>query len=305
MSEITAAKVKELREKSGAGMMDAKKALQENNGDMEAAIDFLRTKGLAKAEKKSSRTAAEGLVAIISQGTSGAVVEVNSETDFVARNEKFQSFVKQVVEKATYVETKEELLNSDLGEKTVQDTLTNLIATVGENMGIRRMEKLSVTQGAVVGYVHNAVAPNLGKIGVLVALESSGDKAALETLGKQLAMHVAAAFPQCLDASSADQEALERERNIIRETALGEGKPAEIVEKMLEGRMKKYLKEICLMDQVFVMDGETVISDFLKNAEKEVGAPVELKAYSRIQLGEGIEKEEEDFAAEVSKVANG
>ncbi len=210
-----------------------------------------------------------------------------------------------MLKKPLAVETKEELLDADLDGKTVQDTLTNLIATVGENMGVRRMEKLSVSEGAVVGYVHNAVAPNLGKIGVLVALESSGDKAALEALGKQLAMHVAAAFPQCLDASSADQDALERERNIIRETALAEGKPAEIVEKMLEGRMKKYLKEICLMDQVFVMDGETVISDLVKNAEKEVGAPVELKAYSRIQLGEGIEKEEEDFAAEVSKVANG
>ncbi len=305
MSEITAAKVKELREKSGAGMMDAKKALQENNGDMEAAIDFLRTKGLAKAEKKSSRTAAEGLVAIVSEGTSGAVVEVNSETDFVARNEKFQEFVKSVANNATQVDSLDALMASDMNGKTVQDTITNLIATVGENMGVRRMEKLSVTDGAVVGYVHNAVAPNLGKIGVLVALESTGDKAALETLGKQLAMHVAAAFPQCLDAASADQDALERERNIIRETALGEGKPADIVEKMLEGRMKKYLKEICLMDQIFVMDGETSITDLLKNAEKEVGAPVKLKAYSRIQLGEGIEKEEEDFAAEVSKVANG
>ena len=304
MSEITAAKVKELREKSGAGMMDAKKALQENNGDMEASIDFLRKKGLAKAEKKSSRTAAEGLVAITSEGTTGAVVEVNSETDFVARNEQFQSFVKQVAQNALNSNDKDALMNTEIDGKTVDATITNLIATVGENMGVRRMEKLSVNDGAVVGYVHNAVAPNLGKIGVLVALESTGDKAALEALGKQLAMHVAAAFPQCLDAASADQDALERERNIIRETALGEGKPAEIVEKMLEGRMKKYLKEICLMDQIFVMDGETSITDLLKNAEKEVGAPVELKAYSRIQLGEGIEKEEEDFAAEVAKVAN-
>jgi len=305
MSEITAAKVKELREKSGAGMMDAKKALQETNGDMEAAVDFLRKKGLAKAEKKSSRTAAEGLVVITSQGTTGAVVEVNSETDFVARNDKFQSFVKQIAEKAMEVEDTDALMAADLGGKTVKDTLTDNIATIGENMSVRRMEKLSVTDGAVVGYVHNPVAPNLGKIGVLVALESTGDKAALEALGKQLAMHVAAAFPQCLNADQADQDALERERNIIRETALAEGKPAEIVEKMLEGRMKKYLKEICLMDQIFVIDGETSIADVVKNASNEVGAPVELKAYSRIQLGEGIEKEEEDFAAEVSKVANG
>ncbi|MEM7618293.1 MAG: translation elongation factor Ts [Pseudomonadota bacterium] len=305
MSEITAAKVKELREKSGAGMMDAKKALQETNGDMEAAVDFLRKKGLAKAEKKSSRTAAEGLVAIVSQGTTGAVVEVNSETDFVARNEQFQSFVKQIADTALTVEDTAALMGADLEGKSVQDTLTDNIATIGENMSVRRMEKLSVNDGAVVGYVHNPVAPNLGKIGVLVALESTGDKAALESLGKQLAMHVAAAFPQCLNAEQADQDALERERNIIRETALAEGKPADIVEKMLEGRMKKYLKEICLMDQIFVIDGETSIENVLKNAEKEVGAPVELKAYSRIQLGEGIEKEEEDFAAEVAKAANG
>jgi len=306
MTQITAASVKELREKSGAGMMDAKKALQETNGDMEAAIDFLRKKGMAKADKKSSRTAAEGLVAITSEGTTGAVVEVNSETDFVARNESFQGFVRDVAQNAMNVENTEELMNSDMNGKTVADTLTNLIATIGENMSVRRMEKLSVSEGAVVGYVHNAVAPNLGKIGVLVALESSGDEAALQALGKQLAMHVAAAFPQCLDASSADQAALERERNIIRETALAEGKPADIVEKMLDGRMKKYLKEICLMDQIFVMDGETSIANLLKNAEKEVGAPVTLKAYSRVQLGEGIEKvEEEDFAAEVSKMANG
>jgi elongation factor Ts len=305
MTQITASMVKELREKSGAGMMDAKKALEEVGGDMEAAVDFLRKKGLAKAEKKSSRTAAEGLVAIISEGTTGAVVEVNSETDFVARNEKFQNFVQAVAEKATQVENTEDLLAADMDGKSVKDTLTNLIATIGENMSIRRMEKLSVSEGAVVGYVHNAVAPNLGKIGVLVALESAGDKAALEALGKQLAMHVAAAFPQCLDADSADQAALERERNIIRETALAEGKPADIVEKMLDGRMKKYLKEICLMDQIFVIDGETSISDLVKNAAKEVGAPVTLKSYARVQLGEGIEKEEEDFAAEVAKAANG
>ena len=305
MTQITASMVKELREKSGAGMMDAKKALEENNGDMEASIDFLRKKGMAKADKKSSRTAAEGLVAIISNGTTGTVVEVNSETDFVAKNADFQTFVRNVSEKSLDVSNKEALMEVDYEGKTVADTLTNLIATIGEKMDVRRMEKLSVNDGAVVGYVHNAVAPNLGKIGVLVALESTGDKAKLEALGKQIAMHVAAAFPQCLDADSADQVALERERNIIRETALAEGKPAEIVEKMLDGRMKKYLKEICLMDQIFVIDGETSIRDLVKNAAGDVGAPVELKAYARVQLGEGIEKEEEDFAAEVNKVANG
>lgn len=305
MTQITAMMVKELREKSGAGMMDAKKALEEVGGNMEEAIDFLRKKGMAKADKKSSRTAAEGLVAIISNGTTGAVIEVNSETDFVARNEKFQTFVQNIAEKAMNVNDAAALMAADYEGKTVSDTLTNMIATIGEHMSVRRMDKLSVTDGAVVGYVHNAVAPNLGKIGVLVALESAGDKAKLEALGKQIAMHVAAAFPQCLDASSADQEALERERNIIRETALAEGKPADIVEKMLDGRMKKYLKEICLMDQIFVMDGETSIADLVKNAAKDVGAPVELKAYARYQLGEGIEKEVEDFAAEVGKVARG
>ena len=305
MTQITASMVKELREKSGAGMMDAKKALEEVGGDMEAAIDFLRKKGMAKADKKSSRTAAEGLVAIISNGTTGAVVEINSETDFVGRNEKFQNFVSQVAAKAIDAADVEALKSANMDRKTVADTLTNLVATIGENMAIRRMEKLSVNDGAVVGYVHNATAENLGKIGVLVALESTGDKAKLEELGKKLAMHVAAAFPQCLNAESADQDALERERNIIRETALAEGKPADIVEKMLDGRMKKYLKEICLMDQIFVMDGETSIADVVKNAEGEVGAPVELTGYVRFQLGEGIEKEVEDFAAEVAKAANG
>ena len=305
MTQVTASMVKELRDKSGAGMMDAKKALTEMNGDMEAAVDHLRKKGMAKADKKSSRTAAEGLVAIVSNGTTGAVVEINSETDFVARNEEFQKFVRNVADKALDVADKDALLNADYDGKTVADTLTNLVATIGEKMDVRRMEKLSVTDGVVAGYVHNAVATNLGKIGVMVALESTGDKAKLEALGKQIAMHVAAAFPQCLDSASADQVALERERNIIRETALAEGKPAEIVEKMLDGRMKKYLKEICLMDQIFVMDGETTIADTVKNAAADVGAPVELVAYARVQLGEGIEKQEEDFAAEVASVANG
>ena len=305
MTQITASMVKELREKSGAGMMDAKKALEEVNGDMEAAVDFLRKKGLAKAEKKSSRTAAEGLVAIVSEGTTGAVVEVNSETDFVARNEQFQTFVKNVAEKATNVENTEELMAADYEGKSVQETLTNLVATIGENMSIRRMEKLSVSEGSVVGYVHNAVAPNLGKIGVLVALESSGDKAALDALGKQIAMHVAAAFPKYLKRDDVDATEMEREKNVIREAALAEGKPAEIVEKMLDGRMRKFYEEICLLDQTFVIDGETKISKLLENAEKEVGAPVTLTSYARIQLGEGIEKEEEDFAAEVAKAANG
>lgn len=299
MTQITASMVKELREKSGAGMMDAKKALEETGGDMEAAVDFLRKKGLAKAEKKSSRTAAEGLVAIVAEGASGAVVEVNSETDFVARNDSFQAFVKEVAAKAMAMDNVEALQAAEA------DTLTNLIATIGENMSIRRMEKISVSNGAVVGYVHNATAPNLGKIGVLVGLESEGDAEKLQALGKQLAMHVAAAFPQFLNKESVDPAVLEREKSVIREQALAEGKPAEIVEKMLEGRVRKFCEEICLLEQKFVIDGETKISKLLEDAAADVGAPVTLTGYARVQLGEGIEKEEEDFAAEVAKAANG
>ncbi|MAZ76333.1 MAG: elongation factor Ts [Micavibrio sp.] len=304
MTQITASMVKELREKSGAGMMDAKKALQEVDGNMDEAVDLLRKKGMAKADKKSSRTAAEGLVAIVSEGTTGAIVEVNSETDFVARNDQFQGFVRSVAKNALDVNSTEELMTSDLDGKNVSDTITNLVATIGEHMNVRRMEKLTVSEGAVVGYVHNATAEGLGKIGVLVALESAGDQAVLSGLGKQLAMHVAAAFPKYLDRDSVDTAEMERERNVIREQALAEGKPAEIVEKMLEGRMRKFYEEICLLDQTFVIDGETKIAALLENAAKDVGAPVKLAAYARFQLGEGIEVVEEDFAAEVAAVAN-
>ncbi|MCB1556226.1 MAG: elongation factor Ts [Alphaproteobacteria bacterium] len=307
MSAITASMVKELREKTGAGMMDAKKALEEANGDMEVAVDALRTKGLAKAEKKSSRTAAEGLVAVAIDGQSGVVVEVNSETDFVARNEQFQAFVKQVAAIALKEESAVEALHeAQYGNgKSVRETLTENIATIGEHMTLRRTATLSVNPGVVVGYVHNAVAPNMGKIGVLVALQSAGDKEKLETLGKQLAMHVAAAFPRYLDRDSVDPSAAEREKNILREQALAEGKPAEIVEKMIDGRMRKFFEEICLLDQVFVVDGETRISELLKNATADIGAPVALVGYERFQLGEGIEKEETDFAAEVAAAVNG
>jgi len=304
MTQITASMVKELREKSGAGMMDAKKALQEVDGNMDEAVDLLRKKGMAKADKKSSRTAAEGLVAIVSEGTTGAIVEVNSETDFVARNDQFQGFVRSVAKNALDVNSTEELMTSDLDGKNVSDTITNLVATIGEHMNVRRMEKLTVSEGAVVGYVHNATAEGLGKIGVLVALESAGDQAVLSGLGKQLAMHVAAAFPKYLDRDSVDTAEMERERNVIREQALAEGKPAEIVEKMLEGRMRKFYEEICLLDQTFVIDGEIKIVALLENAAKDVGAPVKLAAYARFQLGEGIEVVEEDFAAEVAAVAN-
>ncbi|HEY0900954.1 MAG TPA: translation elongation factor Ts [Micavibrio sp.] len=307
MAEITASMVKELREKTGAGMMDAKKALTENGGDMEAAVDWLRKKGLATAAKKSGRTAAEGLVAVAISGTKAAVLEVNAETDFVARNDQFQGFVTKAAELALGANGDiNALANTSFdGAKTVQETLTNLIATIGENMGLRRTQTLSVNDGVVVGYVHNAINPGLGKIGVLVALESSGDKAKLETLGKQIAMHVAAANPQFLDTSSVTAEAVEREKSVLRDQALASGKPADIVEKMLEGRMRKFYEEICLLEQVYIMDGETKVSKVLENSAKEIGAPVKLAGYVRFQLGEGIEKAETDFAAEVASVVNG
>ena len=308
MTQITAAMVKDLREKTGAGMMDAKKALTEVNGDMEEAVDFLRKKGLAKAEKKSSRTAAEGLVSIATEGTRGVVLEVNAETDFVARNELFQTYVAKLTERV--------LENKDVAPETyadptsesgaqVKDELTDLIAKIGENMGFRRATALSVPEGVVSGYVHSAAAPNMGKIGVLVALESSGNTDALEALGKQIAMHVAAAFPKYLNSDEVDTTELEREKDVIREQAKAAGKPDDIIEKMLVGRLRKFYEEICLLDQTFVIDGETKISALLENAAKEVGAPVKLTGFARFQLGEGIEKEETDFAAEVAAAANG
>lgn len=307
MAEITASLVKELRDKTGAGMMDAKKALTEVGGDMEAAVDWLRKKGLATAAKKSGRTAAEGLVAVSFKGNKAAVVEVNAETDFVARNDQFQAFANKAAELALEAKSDIAVLAGATYEagKTVQEKLTNLIATIGENMSLRRTAVLEVKDGVVVGYVHNAINPGLGKIGVLVALESTGDKAKLEALGKQIAMHVAAANPQFLDSASVTAEAVEREKNVIRDTAKASGKPADIIEKMLEGRMRKFYEEICLLDQVFVMDGETKISKVLENAAKDVGAPVKLAGYVRFQLGEGIEKEATDFAAEVAAVVNG
>lgn len=306
MADITASMVKELREKTGAGMMDAKNALVENNGDMEAAVDWLRKKGLAKAAKKAGRTAAEGLVVVAKAGTTAAVVEVNAETDFVARNEQFQSTVRQIAEVALKkANTVEELAAADMGGKSVADTLTALIATIGENMSLRRMAKLSVSKGVVASYIHNSIADNLGKIGVLVALESEGDVAKLEALGKQIAMHAAAANPAFLDSGSVDPAVLEREKNVIRETAKEQGKAADIIEKMLEGRVRKYYEEVCLLEQVFVMDGENKVSKIIENAAKDIGKPVKLTGFVRFQLGEGIEKEENDFAAEVAKAANG
>ncbi len=306
MAEITASLVKELREKTGAGMMDAKNALVENKGDIESAVDWLRKKGLAKAAKKSGRTAAEGLIVLATRGLKGAVVEVNSETDFVARNEEFQSFAAQVATKALDIKNAEELGAQAFGNgKTVAETLTDLIAKIGENMTLRRSSALSVSQGAVVGYIHGALAEGAGKIGVLVALESSAPESALQAIGKQIAMHVAAANPQFLDVSSVDASALEREKDVLREQAKATGKPADIIEKMLEGRIRKYYEEVCLLEQIFVMDNETKISAFLEKSGKEAGAPIKLTGFVRFQLGDGIEKEEQDFAAEVAKVVNG
>lgn len=301
---ITASMVKELREKTGAGMMDAKKALVENDGNMEAAVDWLRTKGLAKAAKKSGRTAAEGLVAIATDGAKGSVVEVNAETDFVSRNAEFQDVVKAISTAALNTSSVEELAATEINGKSVTDTLTDKVATIGENMTLRRSETLEVSEGAVVGYVHSALADGMGKIGVLVALESSASADALEALGKQVAMHIAAANPQALDRDSVDPEIIERETAVLKQQAIESGKPAEIAEKMVTGRINKYYSEICLLEQVFVIDGETKVADVIANAAKDAGAEIALKAYTRFQLGEGIEVEEEDFAAEVAKVAN-
>ena len=304
MADITAAAVKDLREKSGAGMMDCKKALTEAGGDMDAAMDWLRTKGLAAAAKKSSRTAAEGLVGVAVAGTKGAAVEVNSETDFVAKNEQFQSFVRDVT--AVALEQGDDLDTikaAPLNGKTVEDVLTNNIATIGENQSLRRAKRLEVSQGAVVPYVHNAQAPGLGKIGVLVALESDAGADVLEPLGKQIAMHIAAAFPLALSEDGLDQDVIERERAIATEKASESGKPAEIVAKMVEGSVKKFAKENALMSQLFVMDNKTPIADVVAKAGKDAGTTITLKDYVRFQLGEGIEKEESDFAAEVAATA--
>ena len=304
MAEITAAAVKDLREKSGAGMMDCKKALTEANGDMTVALDWLRTKGLAAAAKKSSRTAAEGLVGIAVNGTSGAAVEVNSETDFVAKNDQFQGFVRDVSFVALELGDDLAVIKAaPLGGKTVEETLTNNVATIGENQSLRRAKRLTVSSGAVVPYVHNQAAPGLGKIGVLVALESEADDATLQALGKQLAMHIAAAFPLALNEDGLDPEIVARERAIATEKASESGKPAEIVAKMVDGAIAKYRKENALVSQLLVMDGKTKISDVVANAAKAAGKPIELKDYVRFQLGEGIEKETSDFAAEVAAVS--
>ncbi|WP_212523173.1 translation elongation factor Ts [Actibacterium sp. MT2.3-13A] len=289
---ITAAMVKDLRDQTGAGMMDAKKALTETDGDMEAAVDWLRTKGLAKAAKKSGRTAAEGLVAVAVEGGKAVAVEVNSETDFVAKNAEFQDMVARIAQAALGASDIEALKAADLGGKTVADILTDKIATIGENMTLRRMA--SIEGDTVVSYIHNAAAEGMGKIGVLVALK--GDN---EAFGRQVAMHVAAANPASLGEADLDPAVVEKERQVQIDIARESGKPEQVIEKMIEGRMKKFLSEVTLLGQAFVINPDLTV----EAAAKEAG--VEITGFVRLEVGEGIEKEEEDFAAEVAKAAQG
>jgi len=302
MAEITAALVKELRDKTGAGMMDCKRALGDTGGDVEAAVDWLRKKGLAAAAKKAGRVAAEGLIGVATAAKAGAVVEVNSETDFVARNELFQTFVRQVALLAVGAERDVEALKaaSFAGNgKTVEGELTDLIGRIGENLVLRRVERLAVSQGHVASYVHNLVSPGLGKIGVLVALESAAGGEVLAPLGRQLAMHIAAANPLYLDVASVPAAALERERAVLRDQASTTGKSADIVEKMVEGRLRKFYEEAVLLDQVFVIDGESRVGKIVEAAAKEAGTPIQIAAFVRFALGEGIDRPSSDFATEV------
>jgi elongation factor Ts len=295
MAEITMDLIKRLRETTGAGMMDCKKALSETRGEFDGAVDWLRKKGLAAAQKKASRVAAEGLVAALVDGNRGAVVEVNSETDFVARNDKFQSFVATVAKLAVQSRDLQDLLaKTPPGEgKTVADKLTDLVATIGENMSLRRMATLSTASGVVATYVHNALAPGLGKIGVLVALESTGDRAKLAALGKQLAMHVAAANPQALSSEAIDPAVIERERGVLAEKARASGKPEAVIAKMIEGGLRKFYEDVVLLEQTYVIDGESKVKAVVEKAAKEVGAPVKITGFVRMALGEGIERARE------------
>ena len=303
---VTAQQVKELRDATGVGMMDCKKALSETDGDMEAAVDWLRTRGLAKAAKKAGRVAAEGLVGIVVEGTKGAIVEVNSETDFVALNEQFQGIVRNVAKLALDaggdVGVLAEMPYPGSG-RSVSGELTDAIAKIGENMNLRRSAVVEVKDGVVGSYVHNSVKPGLGKLGIVVGLESTGDKAVLATLGKQLAMHIANTNPLSVSPDDIDQDVVARERAIFAEQARESGKPAEIIDKMVEGRVRKFYEEVTLLAQTFVIDGETKVSDVVKKAEKDAGAPIKVTKFVRYALGDGIVKEETDFAAEVAATA--
>ena len=306
MAEITATLVKELREKTGAGMMDSKKALVETEGDFEAAVDWLRKKGLSKAAKKSGRVAADGLVGTAVSGSTGAVVEVNSETDFVARNETFQAFVRDAAQLALSAGgdvAKLEATPVKKGAASVKETLTELIATIGENMTVRRTAVIEAKPGVVAEYMHGAVTDGLGKIGVLVALKSEGDAEKLTDLGRKIAMHVAAISPLAAKVEELDPEVVERERQVLVEQARESGKPDNVIEKMVEGRLSKFYGETVLLKQPFVMDNKTPVEKVLKEAESDVGAPIELVGFVRYALGEGVEKKTEDFAAEVAAAA--
>ncbi len=308
MAQITAAMVKELRDTTGAGMMDSKKALVETEGDMEAAVDWLRAKGIAKAGKKADRVAAEGLVGVIAEGAKAALVEVNSETDFVARNADFQEMVTAIAATALGATGDVEALKSATmasAGKSVEDHVKDRVATIGENMSVRRLARQEVSEGVVATYVHNAVAPGLGKIGVAVGIESSGDKAKLEALGKQIAMHVAAAKPASLDVSDLDAELVERERQVLTEQARESGKPDNVIEKMIVGRLNKFYQEVCLLKQAFVINPDLTVEKAVAELSAEIGAPVKVAGYVRLEVGEGVEKEESDFAAEVAATVKG
>jgi elongation factor Ts len=309
MAEITAGLVKELRERSGVGMMDCKKALAENNGDIEASMDWLRAKGLSKAAKKADRVAAEGLVAAALRtdgaGMTGALVEFNAETDFVSRNEKFQDAARQLATAALDVSDVEALGAAKLaGGETAQDMITNLIATIGENMVARRMARLQVSQGAVAAYIHNATAPNLGRIGVLVAVEGEGDQAKLQELGRKVAMHVAATQPLSLSTDDLDPAAVERERAIFAEQAAQSGKPESVIEKMVEGRIRKFYEEVVLLKQAFVMNPDQTVEQMVAEAGKDAGGSAKVAGFVRLALGEGVEKKTDDFAAEVAAMTS-
>jgi elongation factor Ts len=304
MANITASMVKDLRDKTGAGMMDCKTALNETGGDMEAAIDWLRKKGISKAAKKAGRAAAEGLVGVAVGKGAGALVEVNAETDFVARNDEFKGFVKAAADLALQEGGDlEKLLAAKHGASNVQQVLTELVAKIGENMSVRRTVALSVNPGVVAAYIHNATSPELGKIGVLVALKSSGDEDKLSALARQIAMHVAAASPLAITPEHLSKDVVERERNVQWELARQSGKPDAVIEKMMEGRMRKFYEETVLLSQTFVIDGETQVGKVIEKAAKELGAPVSVEGFVRFQVGEGIEKVESDFADEVAQMA--
>jgi elongation factor Ts len=304
MAEITAALVKDLREKTGAGMMDCKAALTETKGDIEAAVDWLRKKGLAKAAKKAGRVAAEGLIGLSVAGQKGALVEVNAETDFVARNDHFQALVRQIAEVALAAGGDvEKIKQAKAGSMTVDEAVAHAIATIGENMSLRRAATLSVGQGTIGTYMHNSIADGLGKIGVLVALESAGNAQELATLGRQLAMHVAAANPLAVDPSGLSADVVAREKAVLADKAKASGKPANVVEKIVESGLKTYFKEVCLLEQPFIHEPDKSVAQAVKAAEAKVGSAVKISAFVRYALGEGIEKQESDFAAEVAAAA--